>query len=443
MHMKTDLIYKGILLIAVIAVISISCTNNWPQFRGPDSDMHANAKNLPTEWGDQENIKWSHPLEGNGWSSPIVWGNKVFLTAAILDKNSVPPDTITTRRRPVVNPREGTYRWMLYCFDLGSGELLWEQLAHEGKPGIPTHNDNTYASETPVTDGKRVYAYFGMTGVYCFDFEGKLIWEKDFGAYLTQGDWGTSTSPVLYKDNLYLQLDNEKESFLVALDKITGEENWRILREETTNWSTPVIWKNRVRTELVTTGKVARSYDPKTGDLIWELDLGGGRSIISPVFSKDLLFTGNEQRRGGGGFLFAIKAGSEGDITPAEGDSTSSGVQWTTANSGLSMPSPLLYDGFIYILDRRGNIFCIEETTGEWVYPRTKVPDAAPFWATPWIYDDKIWALDEKGTTHVIKPGREFEVLSTHTIDDKFWSSTAISNHGYIFRGVKKLYCVE
>ena len=264
------------------------------------------------------------------------------------------------------------------------------------------------------------------------------------GAYRSQSDWGTATSPLLYKEMLYLQLDSEEGSALIAMDKKTGKEIWRVPRQEKTNWSTPIIWKNRVRTELVTGGQKARSYDPATGELIWELDLGGGRNISSPVANRDLLFTGNEQRRGGGGYLFAIKAGSEGDITPQEGDSTSNGVLWTRANSGLSMASPLLYKGHIFIVERRqGSIFCYEESTGKEVYPRTRIPGAGPIWASPWVYDGKIWCLDERGTTHVIKPGSEFEVLASHSIDDKFWSSAAITNGAYIFRGINNLYRIE
>ena len=441
--MKIQSSFRSILIIAVISAMSVSCTSNWPQFRGADGNMHAEAKDLPQEWGNDKNIKWKLPLSGKGWSSPIVWGDRVFFTEAILEKNSYMPDTTSKPGRRQVNPPDGTYRWMVYCLSLESGDVLWERVAYEGKPARPTHRDNTFASESPVTDGKSVVAYFGMTGLYCYDFNGNLIWEKDLGAYETQSNWGTSTSPVLYKNNLYLQIDNEKESFLVALDKKTGKEIWRISREEKTNWSTPFIWKNRLRTELVCGGKTARSYDPKTGKLLWELDLGGGRDIASPVATKNLLFTGNEKRKDGGGFLFAIKAGSEGDITPAAGDSTSSGVLWTRPNSGLSMPSPLLYNGIIYIIDRRGFIYSFEEATGNPVYHRTRIPGARPFWASPWVYDDKIWCPDEGGTTHVIKAGRDFEVISTHSIDDKFWSSTAITDHGYIFRGVDALYCIE
>jgi outer membrane protein assembly factor BamB len=283
-----------------------------------------------------------------------------------------------------------------------------------------------------------------MTGLFCYDFKGNLVWTKDLGTYEADSGWGTSTSPLLYQNKLYLQIDNEESSFLVALDTKTGDEIWRVPREDSTNYSTPVIWKNRVRTELVTGGQTARSYEPATGGLIWELHLGGGRNIASPVANEDLLFIGNEQRLGGGGFLFAVKAGAEGDITPAPGESTSSGILWTTPDAGISMSSPLLYKGYIYLVERRrGAIFCYEEATGRRLYGDIRIPGAGPFWASPWAYDDKIWCLDERGITHVIKPGEEFEVLWTNSIDDKFWSTTAITKKGYVFRGVNNLYLVD
>jgi outer membrane protein assembly factor BamB len=425
----------------VIALFTASCSDNWPRFRGPDSNMVPGSKNLQQEWNDTENIQWKQPLAGNGWSSPIIWGEKVFYTASILDTSSIDRDTINDRQR--VNPFHGTYRWMVYCLDLNTGEILWERIAREGKPRIHAHNDNTYASETPVTDGEKLIAYFGMMGMYCYDLEGKLLWDKDLGAFEMQGNWGASTSPVLYGKKIFQQMDNEEESFLVALDKETGEEAWRISREEKSNWSTPVIWQNRKRTELVTSGSKARSYNPEDGTLLWELDLDGGRNIPSPVPTKDLLFIGNEPRRGGGGILFAVKAGSEGDITPAEGDSTSSGVLWSRPEAGLAMSSPVLYGGHIYLVNRRGGgINCIDASTGRPVYSE-KIPGAAAFWSSPWAYDGKIWCLDEDGTTHVIKAGGKFEVLATNRIGDKFWASAAFSQGACILRGVDYLYCIK
>ena len=204
------------------------------------------------------------------------------------------------------------------------------------------------------------------------------------------------------------------------------------------------MWKNKVRTELVTGGKIARSYDPETGTLLWELNVGGGRDIASPVADHEMIYVGNEKRSDGGGFLFAVKAGAEGDITPDEGAITSSGVAWSLSGSGMEMASPLLYKGLLYIIGRsKGMIFCYDAATGEPVYQSVNIPDAGPFWASPWAVEDRIYCMDERGTTHVIRAGVEFELLAQYKLDDKFWSSQAIANGSYYFRGVEYLYCVR
>ena len=435
---------KNAFLLLTIFFLSIACTSNWPQFRGPDSNQTTDLKKLPEVWGMDENIAWKYDLSGRGWSTPVVWGDRVFITSAVLEDPSLQWETRDNGERRLVNPSDAAYRWEVTCIDAKSGEELWKQVAYNGTPEIPTHRDNTYASETPVIDGERIYVYFGMTGLYSYDLDGNLIWEKDLGNYKTQGNWGTSTSPVLWKGMLYMQIDNEDNAFLVALDAETGNEKWRVSRNEKSNWSTPLVWENNLRTELVTGGKIARSYDPETGALLWKLDMGGGRNISSPVADREMVYLGNENRRGAGGILFAVKAGAEGDITPAEGATTSDGVAWSTAGSGLSMSSPLLYEGLIYIVERRrGMIFCYEAATGEPVYQSVRIPDAGPFWASPWVAGGRIYCMDERGTTHVIRPGKEFEVLQVNKLEDKFWASQAISGKSYFFRGVEYLYSVR
>ena len=185
------------------------------------------------------------------------------------------------------------YRWELSCVDLETGNELWKKVVHEGSPRTKKHANTNYAGETPVTDGERIYVYFGMTGLFCFDMDGTLVWEKDLGAYETQNGWGTGSSPVLHEGVLYVQVDNEEYSFLVALDSESGEEIWKVDREEKTSYSTPYIWKNSVRNELVTGGIRARSYDPASGELFWELQMDGRYNIPGPVSDKDLLYMGN------------------------------------------------------------------------------------------------------------------------------------------------------
>jgi len=425
--------------------------DNWPQFRGQYSNNLPNEKTLPIEWDEEKNILWKTDFPGLGWSSPIIWENKVFISTAVLDESSVPAESGSQasssdrgRNRPNPNPSDVIYTLELHCLDLKTGRTIWNKVAYKGKPTYTTHRDNTYASETPVTDGKYIYVYFGNMGLYCYDFSGNLVWKKDLGVYKMQSRWGTSTSPLLYGDTIFMQMDNEDNPFLAALDKKTGEERWRVQRDEKSNWGTPIIWKNKVRTELVTPGKIVRSYDLITREVLWELAVGGGRNICSPTGDDERLYFGNEERRDGGGFFFAVKAGASGNITPKEGKTISSGVAWSHGDTGVSMASPLVYKGFVYIVERgRGVITCFEAQSGEIMYQREKLPDAKSLWASPWAFNDKIFCLDDTGTTHVVQAGPEFKLLHQNKIDDKFWPSVAISNGTLVLRGLNTVYCIR
>lgn len=458
-------LYSGLLIVcsSLLAYSFTPSPENWPQFRGPENNMVAAGTNRPTEWNDSLNVSWKTDLTGAGWSSPIVFGDKIFITSAFLEKAAPastqpaqptpPPPASGNQQGPPQGPpppqaddnsyQEEVYRWELTCFDVKTGTELWKQVACTGAPRIKKHAQSNYACETPVTDGKRVFAYFGMTGVYCYNFDGKLLWQKDLGAYKTLNGWGTGASPVIFKDILYVQVDNEENSFLVALDAATGNEKWKVDREEKTNYSTPVIWKNSVRTELVTTGKSARAYDPATGKLIWELKMDDGMAVPSPVYDSEHIYLGKAGGPNKPGMLYSVKAGSNGDITPADSGLVSNGVEWMLRQTGVANSSPLLFNGLIYLLGSRGGEFyCLDAATGATVY-KAKADKVGACWASPWIQGDKIYFYDEKGITQVIQAGREFKVLAQNKLDDKFWASVAITNDAYIFRGVKKLYCVK
>jgi outer membrane protein assembly factor BamB len=472
-----------LLFVAVLIALSVltSCSDkyNWPGFRGPDANMLSKSTNLPEEWGKDKNIAWVTNLEGNGWSSPIVWGDKIFVTSTFPEKvNPVPergpmngpppgggqsPQQGQNQPQPGQNPLPGQnppagsnppqgqatpppfkpdssfmkeiYRWEVTCYDLKSGREVWKQVAYRGAPRGSKNPLNTYASETPVTDGKRVFAYFGMTGLFCYDMGGKLLWQKDLGAYLTQKDWGTGSSPVLYNDVLYIQSDNEVNSFIVAIDAETGNEKWRISRDEKTTYSTPYIWKNKFRTELVANGKTARSYDPENGKLLWELKAGGEQVIPSPVGDAELLFLGNAGGRAMKAELIAVKAGLDGEIS-------GTGVAWKSTEASLGNPSPLLYKGLLYIIGSKGEITVLDAATGTLKYTK-RINGIAACWSSPWAYNDRIYFFDEKGITRVFNAGDQYSMVGENRLDDKIWGSVAITGNGYIFKGVEKLFCVK
>ena len=340
------------------------------------------------------------------------------------------------------DPPNAVYQWKLLCLDAATGDVVWEQMAHEGKPTIPTHGSNTYASETPIIDGERVYAYFGMTGVFCFDLSGKPLWNKEIGSYPMMAGWGTGSSPALDAKRIFVQCDNEKESFLVALDKFTGEELWRAPRDVKSSWSTPLLWKNKLREELVVCGgKGVWSHDPATGAVLWKLDGLVGQFQASPVADSEQLYVGAGNAFGSRP-LCAIRAGASGDIEITADGTAGPGVAWYRNNGGPSMASPLLYEGRLYVVEQRGGILaCYDAKTGEQVY-RERLPEARGFTSSPWAAGGKVYCLDEDGTTFVVQSGPEMKLLSTNKLDDMFWSSAAVAGDRLLLRGVNHLYCI-
>jgi outer membrane protein assembly factor BamB len=438
MNLKTKLYSAFLALLVSISIYSFSPANfDWPQFRGSENNMIAPGTNYPTEWNDSLNINWTYDMAGESWSSPIVAGDKVFITSAFLEKAAPPAaDEAKSFTKEI-------YRLELVCIDLKSGKELWKQTAYNGTPKIEKHSRSSYACETPVTDGKRVYAYFGMMGVYCYDLNGNPIWQKDLGAFKTRNNWGTGSSPALFQDKLFIQVDNEEQSFLVALDAASGEEKWRVNRNEKTNYSTPVIWKNSGRTELVILGDTVRSYNPENGKQFWELKIGGQMAVSSPVYTNDHIYLGRSGDNSKPGVFFSVKAGAEGDITPKDSALVSSGVEWTLREAGISNGSPLLFNGLLYLVSgRSGELSCVEAATGELIY-KEKIEKVGACWASPWMFDNKVYFYDEKGTTQVVQAGKDFKLLTPNTLNDKFWASVAFSSDAYILKGVKKIWCVK
>lgn len=420
-----------------------SRAENWPQFRGTHSDGVAQA-GFPGSWDTNRNVRWKIAIDGEGWSCPIVWEHDLLITRAV--RTDTGTNEQSGQRPGRGDLTSATYRWDVMCIDTQTGEIRWEKTARTGNPPLNRHTSNTYATETIVTDGQRVYAYFGMNGLYCYNLSGELQWQKDLGTYEMRAGWGTASSPALHDGIVYLQIDNEEKSFVVALDGLSGDEIWRTHRDERSQYGSPIIWKNSLRTELVTGGQQSRSYDLKSGDLLWSLDMQKGRCSSTPLVVGDMLYVGTELRNNGGeddggGYLFAVKAGGSGDISTA-GQVPSPFVAWQLEKSGIQMASPVLCEGHLYLFERRsGMLHCVNAATGEMAYEQ-RVPGARAFWSSPWTVDGKVYALDDSGTTHVIAGGPEFEVLSRNPLDELTWSTPAIANGALFIRTAGHLYCI-
>ncbi len=427
---------------------------NWPQFRGPDANAFSTTP-LPVSWsikdGQLKNIRWKTSIPGEGWSQPVVWDGKVILTSAVpVDaKDGTGPENYAggggSQRGDLMTI---DYRYQVTCFDADSGTQLWQTTCKQGRPPIPRHSTNTYATETPVTAGQRIYAYFGMNGVYALDMQGNVLWKKDLGVYEMRADWGTASSPVLFDGRLYVQVDNQVDSFLVALDCKKGDEVWRVSRDEKSQYSSPMVWSNSLRNELIVGGMVYRSYDPDTGELLWQLDMAKGRSSATPVADGDRLFVGNELRnRGGeddgGGRLFCVKPGGSGDITPLDESPKSEFVEWWLEKADMQMASPVICQGKMYLFERQaGNLQCIDIANGTTVYQQ-RVRGAKAFWASPWTDGNRVYALDSDGTTHVLSGGDEYELLAANALDQQSWGTPALANGRIYLRTVDQLYCIE
>jgi len=449
------LLLQALACLATWFSIAAATAENWSQFRGANASGVAVEAKLPVTWGPDQQIVWKVKLPGIGWSQPIVWGDKIFVTTAESDEQAKPDpkntgpgfggfaSVFSNAGAFSLKPPNVSYRWKVLCLDATSGTVTWEQTAREGRPTLRIHANNTYASETPVTDGERLIAYFGMTGVYCYDLAGQLLWSKDLGAYHTQFGWGTGSSPALSGDFVYIQCDNDEASFLVALDKKSGETMWRVERDEKTNWSTPYIWRNRKRTELVTAGgNQMRSYDPTTGELLWSMK-GSGRTATTPVGDDELLYVDSYDRlTGGSGVFAAIRPGAAGDISLDASESSNSHVAWSVPIRGYRTASPLLSKNCLYMLEQNGGIIhCLDAKTGKEHY-RKRLAGAAGFTASPLTCNGRVYCIDANCLTTVIEPGPELRVVATNDLDEMCWASPAIAGEQLLIRTVDHLYSI-
>jgi outer membrane protein assembly factor BamB len=441
-------------LLALVALVCggfVSSTlsgaqDHWPQWRGADmSGVAADDPALPEKWTATENIVWKTPIAGLGWSSPIVWGDRVFVTAVTAEADGEAPKKGMYLPTNATKYASGTHRWKVYCVDLVTGKLRWERTVHEGPSPSTRHPKNSFASETPITDGERLYAVFGNVGIFTFALDGKPLWSARIDPQNDEWGWGPGASPALVGNQLVMVYDNDtRSSSIVAYDVRTGKVNWRSERDEGHNWATPFIWKNPLRTEIVTAGESrVRSYDT-AGKLLWQFS---GRmtdvSIPTPVAAHGMIYVssgyiGNDHRP-----AYAVRPGASGDITVKFGDEPSPFVAWYQPRIGSYNPSPIVYGDYYYTLIDAGFLTAHDARTGKEVYGRQRIEAGATFTASPVAYNGKLFLLSEDGNTYVVQAGPEYKLLGKNPLDEMALASPAIAGKTLLIRTMSHLYAIR
>ncbi len=434
----------------LVAVVALCCRgarandDNWSQFRGGDRAGVANAKTLPDTWDATKNVVWKADVPGRGWSSPVVWGDKIFVTTVVSDEK-----LLAAKKGLYINDLQGKtppgeHRWLVCCLDFNTGKMLWQTQVHKGTSPGTVHIKNSFASETPCADGEHVYAAFGNVGVFCLDHAGKLQWSKKLSAAKTRMGWGPAASPALHDDRLFVVNDNEEGSYLLALDARTGKEAWRVGRDEKSNWATPFVWKNELRTELVTAGTTrVRSYG-LDGKLLWELRGMSVITIPTPFARDGLLYVTSGYVADLLRPVYAIRPGAAGDISLKAGEKENRYVAWCQRRAGPYHPTPVVHGELIYVLLDGGFLSCYEAKTGKPVYEKQRIAaGASAFTASPWAYHGKVFCLSEDGETFVIRAGREFKVLGRNSLDEMCLATPALARGSLVVRTQGKLYRLE
>ena len=425
---------------------------HWQQFRGPQAGVAPDDPRLPDTWTTTENVAWRIDIPGRSWSSPVVWDDHVFVVTAVNTKTPNQPlsPVVTYLARSLGGTMSGAditkptdeHRWTLYDIDVRTGRIRWERQIQAALPQQPVHQKNSYASETPVTDGERVYVYLGYAGLFAFDMNGAPVWSKPIDAPRMRTGWGTAASPVLHNGRLYIVNDNEDRSFIAAFDALTGAQLWRTAREdERSNWSTPFVWQNERRTEIVTTGtRKVRSYDTN-GNLLWEL--AGMTSIhaVTPVAGHGLLFVSSGYFPDNPRPTYAIRPGASGDISLKAGETSNDFIAWSNPTLASAYPSPLVLGEQYYTLMDRGFLTSNDPRTGNEVYGRQRIAvDSGTFTASPWAYNGKIFAISEDGDTFVMQAGPSFKLLGRNALNEMTLASPAVANGSLFIRTATKLY---
>lgn len=395
-------------------------TGDWPQWRGPDASGTATGANPPMTWSETKNIRWKIDVPGVGSSTPIILGDRVYVSTAVkTDEES-----------------ENLYDFMVIAYDRATGKEIWKTTLAQQVPHEAGHSTNTFASSSPVTDGERLYMSFGSRGVFCLDLDGKQLWDVNLGQMQTRNQFGEGSSPAIYDGTLVIPWDHEGESFIVALDAKTGTEKWRQDRDEPTSWATPLITPYDGRVQVITNGtNRVRSYDLSTGELIWQCGGQASNPIPSPVRFEDnvIVMTGFR-----GYAIYSIPLSATGDITDSDT------VSWYEEDAAPYVPSPVLYQGQLYFVKANNGVLVSRDArTGTMIIDATRLPDISSVYASPVAAANHVYLTGRDGTTVVLEHGKSFEVVAVNKLDDEIDASSAISGNELYLRGKTHLYCIS
>jgi len=432
---------------SVKSQVKTDYNQQWPSFRGPRACGYLANSKTPSTWdfSNLKNIKWKTPIPGLAHSCPVIWDNYLFVTTATTNMND---ESLKLGLYGNIDEADDkrVHEFKVYCLDKNSGKILWERVAHKGIPKSKRHTKSTQANCTPATDGKYLIVHFGSEGLYCYDFKGKLIWQKNMGIlnpgpYTDPGvEWGYASSPIIYKDKIIIQCDIPEKPYITALDITTGKEQWKTSREdEVSTWCTPAIYTKEGKTQVIANGyRQICGYDFETGKKIWRLSNGGDAPAPTPVIANDLIYLNSAH--GTWSPVFAVKPDAKGDITLDANSTKNQYIVWSVKRGGAYMQTPLIYNGLLYNLNVNGMLTCFDALTGEIKY---KESFKEAFSASAIAADGKIYFSSESGNVYVIKAGPEYNLIAKNSLKDNCMATPAISGNALYFRTQHNLIAIE
>jgi len=425
-----------------LALCSVAHAQNWPAFRGQNGAGVGDGTSLPITWDVEKsiNISWKTPIPGLGHSSPIIWKERIFVTTAISSAaNSEFVHGLTDTGASASDSSK--HSWRVYCLDKNTGRIIWEKAIYEGVPKVKRHVKASYANSTPATDGKHLVVSFGSEGLYCFDLDGKLLWKQDLGVLDggwssdAESHWGYGSSPIIYKGLAIVQCDTQNQSFIAAFNVADGKRVWQTPREEDSSWSTPAIYEQQNRAELITSGtKYYRGYDPLTGKELWRMADGVDVKIPTPITTDGLYFLGGGSPNGRRTF-YAVRAGIKGEIKPTDTQS----IAWQSSQIRPHIVTPIVYQDYLYVCTDNGILSQYAAKTGEPTF-RARLGRGGSFSASPVAADGRLYFASEDGDVFVIKAGTTFELLARNTMGEVVMATPAISGRMIIIRGQNHLF---